>query len=109
MQKIKFLSPKEIKKIFWLFVLILSLTALYFNIKNFNEQTYCFAKVGSNWHYSKQHEAIQFYNEKYSMKKIDGVLNNSGNYKPTFEEIIKYKNNYLLICKHGDWKNASRQ
>jgi hypothetical protein len=110
MQKKKYLiEKKEIKRIFWMFVLISSLLLLYLNLKNFNENTYCLAKVNNNWFYGKRENSIDFFIKSSDVKKIYIVFSNVSlpNYEPNFEELLEYNNQDILICQYGNWKNES--
>jgi len=111
MQKKKYsIEKKEIKRILWLCVLIISLTLLYFNLKDLNQNTYCFAKVNDKWFYGEKDKVIYFFTDNVEKRKIPMLFSNASkpNYKPTFEEMINNTNKDFIICSYGNWKNATQ-
>lgn len=93
---------------FWLLVLIISLSLLYFNLKSHNLNTYCLVKIEDKWFYGQKSSAIYFYTSADEVKDIKHIFDSiESNYDPTFEEIINNTNKKLLICKLGNWKNET--
>lgn len=108
MQKKKYSTKtREIKRLIWIIVLNVSLLLLFFNLKLHNEQTYCFARVNDKWYYGHKINAENFYVSALQVRKIEFMFSNiTSNYKPNFEEPMKYDDEFI-ICKIGDWKNAT--